>query len=91
LSSNTVQDTFSNYRLTQRVSLSYVLPIEAIADGFMEQQANTRRIVAESAFHTIEGTVSADADFGEVFTVTEDDGTKLRLNGWLFDVEVVSA
>lgn len=49
-----------------------------------------RRIIAEGAMHTLEGTVADDADLGEVFTLTEDDGTKLRVNGWLFTVEVVS-
>lgn len=49
---------------------------------------NIKHITADSSEYTLEGWVRTDADFGARFAMVEDDGTCIKVNGWLFDVEV---
>ena len=47
------------------------------------------RIYASSAMYDLEGLVSDDVDLDGTFILMTDDGERLKVNGWLFTVEVV--
>lgn len=47
------------------------------------------RILASGGDYVLEGTVSDEADLDDRFILTEDDGTQLWVNGWLFLIEVI--
>lgn len=46
-----------------------------------------KRILADGGPYTLEGMIEDDADLDGVFVLTEDDGTKLKVNGWMFIIE----
>lgn len=48
-----------------------------------------KRIIASGGIHEFEGWVADDAELDGAFVLTEDDGTRMRLNGWLFAIETV--
>lgn len=49
------------------------------------------RITAISDGGDFEGVVADDTDFDSRFLLTEDDGSRYWLNGWLFEIEVEEA
>lgn len=45
-----------------------------------------RRVLVSNHSYEFEGTIADNADTGDRFTLTEDDGNQIVINGWLFHV-----